>query len=105
MAQAQSDVVAAQKTSAVHRAHVGRRCADHFDETTHGRGARRAGQRISSLATAAVVVVAASRGRVCDRHLPMRGGQRRSERRRRKRFLRTIKRTKHAREIRSSCPE
>lgn len=69
MAQAQRDVVAAQQTPAVHRSHVGRRGADHFDETAHGRRARRAGQRVASLA--------ARRGRVHRvGHVTVRGGQR-----------------------------
>lgn len=85
VAQAQRHVVAAQQPAAVHRAHVGRRGAHHFDETAHGRGARRAGQRVPPL------VVGRHNGR-----LPVRGcrGRRGPERRRRERFLRTSEKKK-----------
>lgn len=84
MAQAQRHIVAAQQPATVHRTHVGRRGAHHFDETAHGRRARRTGQRVSSL-------VGRHNGR-----LPVRGcrGRRRPERRRRKRLLRTNEKIK-----------
>lgn len=82
VSQTQRDVVPAQQPPTVHRTHVGRRRPHHFDETAHGRGPGRAGQRVASL-------VAARRGRVVGAgHLTVRGGHRRPERRRRKRFLR-----------------